>query len=468
MKNILIVCALLFVLQSCTNTISNQEMEIPVLLSDISNKASCVFFTKDETNNPVVSWVETSSEDDKYFYFANWIPAEKKFGLPKSIPIAVNTSVHEEGMPKIAFKGDGTIVAIYETNVAVEGSRFGLSDLIYIFSFDHGETWTEPQPIQSKETHIGSRSFANILRLGDGEVGVSWLDTDPVNPDKGRPVKFAKTTGRDGFDQAVVLEPYACQCCRTAISDDGSGNLSVVYRDILPGSVRDISVSKSADNGRSFAEPVAFSNDQWVVEGCPHNGPSVVSKNGTTYVAWYTGSQQNGVFYAELDDNNDMSAKHCLDADGRFVQLCLMSDGTRMVAFNKNYKQEDTMYSKIMVNKIDENGMFQKEITLEKSHASYPVVQELDDSNFVAGWSDEGKVYYTLINANQINEKVEKSGKLSFSSEKEISVELSSETDPVCGMHLGKSASIQNTLQSNGETIGFCGEMCKKQFLAER
>src|SRR5690606_28287999 len=110
------------------------------------------------------------------------------------------------------------------------------------------------------------------------------------------------------------------------------GNIRVLYRDILPGSVRDISVSSSADNGKSFQKPVPFSNDQWVVDGCPHNGPSVVSNRDTTYAAWFTGSDQNGVFYAELNQNNEMFNKRCLDADGRFVQLCLLNDGTRMVA----------------------------------------------------------------------------------------------------------------------------------------
>lgn len=370
-------------------------------------------------------------------------------------------------MPKIAFKGDGTIVAIYETNVPVEGSRFGLSDLIYILSFDDGETWTGPLSIQDQEAHTGSLSFANILRLSDGEVGVSWLDTDPDNSVNGRPVKFAKTDGSKGFSDGIVLEPYACQCCRTAISDDGDGNLSVVYRDILPGSVRDISVSRSADYGHSFEAPVAFSNDQWVVEGCPHNGPSVVSKDGTTYVAWYTGSQQNGVFYAALDPDNNITAKHCLDPQGRFVQLCLMPDGTRMAVFNKSYRQDSSMFSKIIVNRIDDLGISQKEITLEKSHASYPVLEALDSNNIVVAWSDEGCVYYKAVAVETINEAVDMPRSLDFSVEKEIKVELSAETDPVCGMHIGKTANMQNTVERDGKIIGFCSDRCKSRFLVE-
>lgn len=465
MKNILIILLFLFAFQACTNTSSYESAGEPILLSEVLNTASCVFFTEDEESNPVVSWVEVDSLDNKYFYFANWISEQQKFSLPKPIPIASNASIHEEGMPKIAFKGDGIMIALYETNVPVENSRFGLSDLIYITSDDRGESWSSPQPVQDKESLVGSRSFANILRLGDGEVAVSWLDSNPLDPESGRPVKFAKTNGNEGFGEATVLEPYACQCCRTAISDDGNGNISVVYRDILPGSVRDISVSKSSNNGDTFEDPIPFSNDQWVVEGCPHNGPSVVSKEGTSYVAWYTGSQQNGVFYAELDQDNDMSAKRCLDVDGRFVQLCLLSDGTRVAAFNKNYKQDGSMFSKIIVNKINDQGIFQKEITQEKSHASYPVIQELDNESVLVAWSDDGKVYYTSVNTTAVSDRAEEPRSLALNVGSEINVELSSETDPVCGMHIGSKTKVQNTVEHNGKRLGFCGELCKKQFL---
>lgn len=49
-----------------------------------------------------------------------------------------------------------------------------------------------------------------------------------------------------------------------------------------------------------------------------------------------------------------------------------------------------------------------------------------------------------------------------------ITVELSSEADPVCGMHLGKTANVQNILERDGKIIGFCSNLCKKQFLTKK
>src|SRR5690606_36291115 len=168
--------------------------------------ASCVFRTSDENYQVVVSWVEIDSANKKYFYFARWDHHDKAFSSPKPIPMAENASIHEEGMPKIAFKSDGTMIALYETNIPIENCRFGLSDIQYVVSSDRGVTWTAPQSVRSQDAQKVSASFANILRLDDGEAGVSWLDSDPANGHGGRPVMFARTDGTASFSEAVTIE----------------------------------------------------------------------------------------------------------------------------------------------------------------------------------------------------------------------------------------------------------------------
>lgn len=455
------------ILQSCSEKEHNAGEYAPVLLSNRHYKASCVFLTRDEKNNPVISWTEVDSLENKHFYFANWNEKSQQFAAALTIPIAPNTSIHEEGMPKIAVKGDGTLVATYETSVPSEKSRFGLSDIQYVMSFDKGKTWTHHQSVQPAALHTGSRSFGNMIRLDDGEIGLAWLDTDPDTANKGRPVKFARTNGSEGFGNAILIKPSACQCCRTALSSDGEGNVRVVFRDLLSGSVRDISVSSSADNGRTFGRAAAFSNDHWVVDGCPHNGPSVVSKNGYTYAAWFTGSEQNGIFYGELDKHNHMLSKRRLDRNGRFVQLCLMPDGSRIVAYNSGYRMEDSVYHKIVVNKIDGKSFFKREITLPRAHAAYPVVQPVGKQHVIVAWTDNGRIYYTQINVTTINDVASSEETQPFAvKERLIFPELSVYNDPVCGMKIDER-SIADTALFRQKTIGFCSHGCKAMFLKD-
>lgn len=463
-KQILLIITAFSILQSCSHVNSNKAEQLPVEISNADSKASCVFLTKDEKNNTVISWTEIDNAEKKHFFFANWDNKSLSFGDKISIPIDSITSIHEEGMPKIAFKGDGTLVATYETSVPSPTSKFGLSNILYIMSFDKGKTWTTPKSIKTN-LQEGSCSFGNIIKLNDGELGASWLGTNSDKTIIGRPVMFAKTKGKDGFGDAIEIEPSACQCCRTALSCDENGNVSLVFRNLLSGSVRDISVSNSSDNGGSFNKAIPFSNDNWVIDGCPHNGPSVVKNSKGTYVSWFTGSKNKGVFYAELDANNKMLEKHQLSSNGRFAQLCLTPDGNRVIAFNSHYRVGDSLYNKIMVIKKNEKGYFEKEVTIPKTHASYPVIQSLDEQNVVIAWTDNEKVYYKFLNINDIKVPFEEEVTQPASENVYISLpQLDFKNDPVCGMMVNNKSSADTTL-SNGKIVGFCSENCKDMFI---
>ncbi len=464
-KLVLIYTIIASLLQACNTGEHENTGRQPVLISKANAGACCVFLTKDHRDLPVISWIEQDSKKNKQFYFSSWDTVTGRFGSAITVPIEPNTSIHEEGMPKIAFKADGTIVAIYETSVPSSKSKWGLSDIQYTMSYNGGRTWTERKSIQSDPALLGSRSFADIIRLDDGEVAVSWLDTDPVRSELGRPVKFAKTSAQSGFSEAVLVDSAACQCCRTAMSTNGQGQVNVVFRDLLPGSVRDISISVSSDNGLSFGKAVPFSGDHWVVDGCPHNGPSVVFNKDTKYVTWYTGAKQGGVYYAALDGNNKTLVKRELSRAGRFVQLTMMPNGDRVAAFDVPYEEGGKIFKKIMLNKIQDKEFLEKEVSLPSSHASYPVITTLGKDQVVVAWTDDSKVYYTLEHSTAINRVVQEDAAAhSDTGETGTSAALATSKDPVCGMMVSATAESEQVVK-DGQTIRFCSPACKRTFL---
>src|SRR5690606_32868531 len=113
---------------------------------------------------------------------------------------------------------------------------------------------------------------------------------------------------------------------------------------------------------------------------------------------------------------------------------------------------------------INENGSFEKEISTGDGHASYPVIQQLDDQRAVVAWSDDAKIRYRLIQAEQIDIPKEDAPAGTFASESGLAVAIDNSTDPVCGMQMQETSEMRHTLQDKGKTIGFCGEACKKQF----
>jgi hypothetical protein len=124
-------------------------------------------------------------------------------------------------------------------------------------------------------------------------------------------------------DEPVIETPVAdnvCFCCKTGVAVRGR-DVFVVWRHLFPGGVRDIAIARSADGGRTFATPVRVSADDWKIDACPDDGPSLaVEAGGAIHVAWPTllqdGAQPHmAVFEAvSLDDGATFSPRSRVDA----------------------------------------------------------------------------------------------------------------------------------------------------------
>ena len=450
------------IIASCNNNLRNEQQA--VLLSDTASEASCVFLAEDEKNLPVISWCETDRTNDrKSFYMATFDKNTGRF-LPRvTIPIEQNASFHEEGMPKIAVKANGTIVAVYETAVPSDSNRFA-GFVHYIVSTDKGKTWTEPACVHSDIAAGKSHSFASITRLSDGEIGACWLDESFNRSAGGRPVVFAKTNGQNKFGNQLILDSVACQCCRIAINSDTGGRITVAFRDIIDDSIRDMSVCSSEDKGRTFTRAVSFSKDEWVINGCPHNGPSVASAGNNTYAAWFTGGPHKGVYYCEMNERKEMLSKQLVSNHGRFIQLCLMPDGSRVLAYNENVEAGGKVYSKIVLNKIANNKTYSSDLSTGNSMASYPVIRSFGPDKVIVAWADNQKIYYAIKDLAGINREVQQLAMNAPVRMQDLSyIKLSNSKDPVCGMPL--SMAPGDTTLFKERVYGFCSDICKNRFL---
>ena len=468
MRQLFILSIVAFILFPSCNNKSNQEKPFDtVLISNPKHKASCVRFASDEHDNPIISWCETDEAERKFFYLSFF--ENGKFGTPVNIPIEQNAAIHEEGMPKAAIKSDGTIIAVYET-VSPTPENGWAGFIHYIQSFDKGKSWTKPLCVHADTSSGKSRSFADITRLSNGEIGASWLDVSLDNKKNGRTVKFAKTNGRNGFEDERLVDSFACECCRTAISGN-DGKISIVFRDIISDSVRDISVSTSSNNGDTFSKAVSFSNDDWIVNGCPHNGPSVVNDKENVCAAWFTGSQKRGVYYCELNNNEEVVYKKLISPNGKNIQLCLAPDGSKVLAYNEIRRQParpvggaDSFYSRIIVNKIEGEKVLEANITLSKAHAGYPVIHAMKKNNIAVAWTENDKIFYSLLNTHDISNTIQQSAIMHVTNEnKLLHVKLEYKKDPVCGMPLSHGA--KDTTLYKEKIIGFCSKECKEEFL---
>lgn len=302
MKKIIPVIACLWCFCACTSSQQRDTIKIvqqPVKIDSL--ESSCPHFSKDAQGNIVLSWIRETNDTDCVVCYAVSKDGGRSFGAAVVIPSSKGVFPHGENMPKVIFKPDGTVFAAWGIkNPSPENPYSGL--VYYAQSYDDGETWSAPEPL-TKDPESTDQRYFDLTLLPDGEIGIVWLDNRSKTEQEGSTLFFEATNGKNGFREEVAIGATCCPCCRTCLFTDNRQEVHVVFRDIINDSIRDMVHIVSADNGKTFSAPVRISNDNWVINGCPHTGPAMTqNKNGLQF-AWYTGGDKGGVFYCHSDDD---------------------------------------------------------------------------------------------------------------------------------------------------------------------
>ena len=304
------------------------------LISSKRAIAESVFLTRDHHNNPVVVWTERENEKLTLYFAAssgNGTSVRKAISLPLVSEIAT----HAESMPKVAFKRDGSIIAAYEQKAPTEDNKYG-SAIYYVTSADGGESWSKESFLHSDTVAGKSRSYFDIERLPNGEVGASWLDIKLDRQTGGRSVRFAMTTPSNRFSDEILIDSSACQCCRTDVYTDESENIFVAYRGLAKGrmgkQIRDMMIATSNDYGATFSKPITISADNWDIDGCPHTGPSLCGNKAGLISLWYTEGRGTGIYYATKQGSDAIfSSRQLVSNNGHHPQLSANEDMIAML-----------------------------------------------------------------------------------------------------------------------------------------
>ena len=226
---------------------------------------------------------------------------------------------HGEAPPKVDYAPNGTLFALYAVGKVIPGRRFPFTTLRLAQSEDGGRTWSAPRTVARSATP-GSRNF-HALHVGqDGTIYVAWLESG----DEAKSAAYL-TRSMDGVywrPPVRVALDEACPCCRTAIATAADGALYLAWRSVESGSVRDIVVARSTDRGETWTAPKRIHADNFVIDGCPHAGPSMrVDSAGHVHIAWWTGADgRAGVYYARSDDRGETFGPAVELSSGRLVR----------------------------------------------------------------------------------------------------------------------------------------------------
>ena len=377
MKYIFFLLASIIVLASCST--NNGELNItttePVLIDTIPG--SCPYLTKDSKGNVLLSWVRSINDSSSIFCYAVSTDG-KTFSSPVSIPTSTNIHPHAENLPKIIAKPSGELIALWgAANPNPKNKYSGL--IFYSQSFDEGKTWSDATQLTSDTASFDQRYY-DVALLPDGEAGIIWLDNRKSTTKEGSGLYFARTAGADGFQKEQRISQLCCQCCRTQLFIDAKGGIHAIYRGIVNDSIRDMMHIVSTDNGKNFTQPVRISNDNWVLKGCPHTGPSMTENKTGLHFAWFTGAGKKGCYYTTSSNNGqNFSAADSVSSNGSHPQMTALANGELMLVWDESVEMNNKPGKRIAAQIRNENGtsVGKTFLTTDTLAASYPVITSL-------------------------------------------------------------------------------------------
>ena len=393
---ILISIILSLILSSCSGDKSDfEDWAPPKSAISVSPNLSL-----DKKGSPILSWMRIDGET-VYLEYARL--ESKQWSPPITVSSGGNWLVNRADFPSVVQLTDSLWAAHWL--VFTDPSTFAY-DVFISLSRDGGKTWEEGFSPHTDGT-ISEHGFVSFF-ADESDVGVVWLDgrnmlgghadesAQHVHSEgiDGMALRSTKFTSMGLISDDQEIDDLVCDCCQTDISETPDGPI-LVFRNRTENEHRDIYFSRMINGQWSKSKPVAV--DNWLIGGCPVNGPSVAANQNKTAVAWYTQAKGFGEVKVALSDNgsDDFDSPINIDSGEDVlgqVGLAPLEEGGFVISWMTH--KEGTS-GELRVQYIDDLGVTSQSIVKENISntriAGLPQMV-LHDENIVLAWTGGSNV----------------------------------------------------------------------------
>jgi hypothetical protein len=355
----------------------------------------------------VVSVWTATRQSKTDVYAATSVDDGRHFGAPVRVnDVEGEAHVYGEDPPRVAMAAadPGGADAVPSIVVVWPSDRAKQLGMRSARSVDGGKTFSASVSVGDPDVP-GERGFQAVTVGADQRMHAVWLDQrrDPETPhhanagDDWDPMHLIYAAGgTDRWEPETRLASNVCGCCKTAIAIGRDGSVFVAWRNIYPGSLRDISFAVARD-GKNFSAPVRVSEDRWAINGCPDDGPTMaIDRIGVVHIVWPTlvnGRQAAiGLFHASTADGLTFTPRQMVQTLGTpkpaHPQMVLDSCGDLALVWDELQDKSRRVALRTLTTADAESSDVRTTILNNDSSGVYPVVATAGDGTLVAAWTE--------------------------------------------------------------------------------
>ena len=343
-------------------------------------------------NHFVLSWIERNTDGEARLQMATWNGSE--FDEIRLIAKSKGMFANWADIPSLVEAPSGDLYAHWLNRISNETYAYGIQ---IERSIDHGKSWQSLGWLHN-DTSATEHGFVSLIPE-NRHVRAFWLDGRQMKKPTGKMMLRTAILDGNEIKSENMLDDDVCTCCPTGAIQLPSGS-AVVYRDRLPQEIRDISLVHLKNN--AWSKPSRIEKDNWVMPGCPVNGPSIATNGNIIAVSRFTVIKNKAKIILRLfKDGQTASGKEItLDEDipvGRCTTVC-SKDAVYNIWIGVDKKQTVLRMAEVSL-----SGKIKRKITLvpiDKDRSS-GMPRAIFSNNYLwVSWTGSNQVRLGRLKAN--------------------------------------------------------------------
>ena len=257
----------------------------PRILSDGAQKVAVVFGRQDEI------LISNSLDGGRTF-----TPARTLARL-KGMPLGMRRG------PRVALTSKSMVV----TAIEAEKGNVQDGDLVAWVSSDEGKSWEKSKQPLNSGPGAAREGLHGLASNRTGTVVSVWLDMRNTPKDRSGTEVWMGLSKDGGLtwqsDQVVYRHPggSVCECCHPSVIIDDANKIHVMFRHAKDGA-RDMYLTSSGDQGKTFTEPQKLGRGTWPLNACPMDGGELIlDANGGVHTTW----MRDGSVFIAVPDHDE-------------------------------------------------------------------------------------------------------------------------------------------------------------------